>query len=214
MIKKKRVFQLFVILTGIFLTSCSKDDVIKYNDEYQGGIVFYVFQEGDVGYIPGETHGLIVSFEDLQTSTGESEVSWGCCSEQDENNCLEISEVQAWGGLGFGKADTEAILNACDEIDIAARLCDEYSIEYNGVVYDDWYLPSFSEVSYMDADSDYIDQNAIYWSSSQDGSDFATAAYAYSDSCGGDHPEKACWHMRYTGEYKYSKYKVKAVRSF
>ncbi|MDF4220171.1 hypothetical protein PXC01_01145 [Maribacter sp. M208] len=65
MIKKKRVFQLFVILTGIFLTSCSKDDVIKYNDEYQGGIVFYVFQEGDVGYIPGETHGLIVSFEDL-----------------------------------------------------------------------------------------------------------------------------------------------------
>ena len=201
MIKKKRVFQLFVILTGIFLTSCSKDDVIKYNDEYQGGIVFYVFQEGDVGYIPEETHGLIVSFEDLQTSKGESEVSWGCCSEQDENDCLEISEVEAWGGLGFGKADTEAILNACDEIDIAARLCDEYSIEYNGVVYDDWYLPSFSEVFYMDADSD-------------DGSDFATAAYAYSDSCGGDHPEKTCWHMRYTGEYKDSKYKVKAVRNF
>jgi hypothetical protein len=211
---KNVVFQLFMILTCIALTSCSKDDdAIKYNEEYQGGIVFYFFQEGDDGYIPGETHGLIVSFEDLQTSTGETEVAWGCCN--DDDGCLDIPEANN-DEIGSGKSNTKAILNACDEIDIAARLCDEYSIEYNGVVYDDWYLPSFSEVFYMDADSDYIDKNAFYWSSSQGGSSSAVLFYQDADYCYGNGPDQleTCYFMHNESDRKDYKCKVKAVRNF
>jgi hypothetical protein len=214
MIKKNRVFQLFMILSGIVLTRCSKDDDgIKYNDEYQGGIVFYIFQEGDVGYIPGETHGLIVSFEDLQTSEGELEVAWGCCN--DGFDCLDIPEAENYE-IGSGKSNTEAILNACDEKDIAARLCDDYSKEYNGVVYGDWYLPNHFELSLLDADSNYIDPNAFYWSSSQVSSNSAELFYQDADYCYGNGPDArdTCYFMHNEIQEKVYKCKVKAVRNF
>jgi len=210
---KRGALQGFIILITIALTSCNKDDAIEFNDEYQGGIVFYIFQEGDVGYIPGETHGLIVSFEDLQTSEGETEVVWGCCN--DGFDCLDIPEAEN-DEIGSGKSNTEAILNACDEIDIAARLCDDYSKEYNGVVYDDWYLPSYNEMLAMDADSDYIDQNATYWSSSQDSSDFAVLFYQDADYCYGNGPgaQDTCYFMHPEYIQKDYKCKVKPIRTF
>ena len=214
MIKKNRVFQLFMILFGMVLTSCSKDDdAIKYNDEYQGGIVFYIFQEGDVGFVSGETHGLIVSFEDLQTSTGKTEVAWGCCN--DGFDCLDIPEAEN-DEIGSGKSNTEAILNACDEIDIAARLCDDYSKEYNGVVYDDWYLPSYMEMSYMNNHGlEYIiDHLDFYWTSSQYEYDETYVAYGWVDGCNA-YPVRGCWSIRTDGgARKNSKYKVRAVRNF
>ena len=33
-------------------------------DFYQGGVVFHLFEEGETGYVAGETHGLIAAVAD------------------------------------------------------------------------------------------------------------------------------------------------------
>jgi hypothetical protein len=38
---------------------------LKIGDSYGGGKVAYLFQSGDEGYVAGQTHGLIVSKQDL-----------------------------------------------------------------------------------------------------------------------------------------------------
>lgn len=169
--KNCNAFLIFTIV--IFTISCNKDDTIflEYGDHYQGGMVFYILQEGDMGHVPGETHGLIASFEDLQTADGELEVSWGCCPDnynQVNQDCLDVKGAEN-EGIGFGKGNTQSILVACDEPKIAARLCNDYKIEFEGEVYDDWYLPSYKEITKMNKPKEYILEHGItYWTSTQD----------------------------------------------
>lgn len=141
----------FLALSGIVLSacffSCQKTDVSdlnalqmdieskKVNDkknlyvgqEYQGGIIFYLDETGQ--------HGLIVGKEDLGPAP------WGC-------DGLSIPEAQG-SNVGDGQNNTNAILNACTEPGIAARICDNYVVREkgeNGKKYDDWFLPSSGEL--------------------------------------------------------------------
>jgi hypothetical protein len=95
--------------------------------------VFYILQSGDPGYVSGEEHGLICATYDLSTSA-----DWGCGN-------LSISTGTA---IGTGAANTTAIVTVCPT-GIAANLCDAYSINYNGITYNDWYLPSKDELNLM-----------------------------------------------------------------
>ena len=139
---------------------------------YAGGIVFYVDSTGK--------HGFVAATEDQ---------SEGC-----EWGCYGTSIPGAHGvKLGEGQANTKAIVNSCFTIGIAARICDELTL--NG--YDDWFLPSVSELIHMmDHDNKISGLKDIYeyWSSTEYGkSNAETISSLY---------------------FKNSKLRVRAIRAF
>ena len=82
---------------------------------------------------------------------------WGCAG-------LSILTAQKTG-IGFGNANTNAILRACGTAGIAARLCSAFS--YDG--YSDWALPAKDELEQVFKNSKIIGgiNLDLYWTSSE-----------------------------------------------
>jgi hypothetical protein len=109
-------------------------------ESYGGGIIFRT--DGQ--------HGLIAATSD------QGIAPWGC-----------------WGttipgthyNIGTGQANTTLIVNGCSEAPIAARICNDLGL--NG--YDDWFLPSYDELSIMWEWQIHIGGFTydLYWSSSE-----------------------------------------------
>jgi hypothetical protein len=142
------------------------DDLINsldIGDFYQGGIIAYFHQPGDPGYDASVRHGLIAAPFDQSVNA-----TWGCVGYD-----LLCAEGTA---LGTGYQNTRDIVAGCNEVGIAARICND--LELNG--YSDWYLPSKDELVKL-----YLNRDAIggfvtgsysyYYSSSQFGSFYAWA---------------------------------------
>ena len=188
-------------------TGSASTQSLSIGDFAHGGIVFYIFQSGDSGYVSGEEHGLICTMYDLSISA-----EWGCYG-------TSISGATGTA-IGTGAANTTSIVTGCAISGIAAKLCNTYSINYNGTTYNDWYLPSKDELNLMWinlADSDGNGNNTgpsdpnnhggfnniVYWSSSESsysgtgaawGQNFFNGAQGYS--------------------HKFTTYFVRAVRAF
>ncbi len=133
---------------------------LAIGDSYQGGIIFYIFVDGDPGYVAEETHGLIAAEADQTPS--DSGIIWAIVAKQGT----------AVGGTGIeigkGKANTDAIIAQNGEgITYAAGL----ARAYNGGGYNDWYLPSKDELDKLynakvsGAVVGFAD--AAYWSSTE-----------------------------------------------
>ena len=174
-----RYIFVLVILTG--LLSCQSNKSQEVGDLYQGGVVFYILQEGDTGYIAGETHGLVAAMSDYATTVG-----WGCRYTDLPNvpNVTEgvrgddglIKDAKGFGAeIGDGFNNTNNILKDCPTAPaaLAARSLGA-----------DWFLPSINELNQM-----YINKTTLeavdvfwpfrnfYWSSTEYAGSFAWVQY-------------------------------------
>lgn len=126
-------------------------------ENYGGGIVFYVYDNGQ--------HGLIASTEDQS-----ADVRW-------HGGSVVITRAQA-NGINAGLKNTAIIIANQGSVDgepFAATLCNEYSVVQSGVTYGDWYLPSRHELELLFAQKaivgGFFTEN--YWCSTETNQFFA-----------------------------------------
>ncbi len=118
--------------------------VPQLGDFHQGGVVFYIFQLGETGYVDGETHGFVCSIVDLEDQYGSI---WG----------PELYVANTLTSIGSGAQNTEEIRSQLPwDNTMAAVMCLEYYTYINGVYYHDWFLPSKDELNEM-----YLNKTAI-----------------------------------------------------
>jgi uncharacterized protein (TIGR02145 family) len=153
--------------------------------DYQGGVVAYILQPRDPGYIEGQVHGLIAAPSDQSDG-----IIW--------YNSPDSIKIKTSKELGAGNANTKAIVANQGEGMYAAKIC--FDLDLGG--YSDWYLPSHEELNQL-----YFNREAIggfveayYWSSSQESDGMVRVQTFYN---GGQH-----------GNYGYNQCNVRAVRSF
>ncbi|SFA69212.1 Protein of unknown function [Flavobacterium swingsii] len=142
-----------------------------YGLHYQGGIIFYLNTSNGTGLISSEIN---------QSYQGSEVMHWGC-------ETLDISASEN-SSIGFGQANTSAVVTNCSQLDTAASVCDFLIL--NG--YSDWYLPSKDELNLMYQNLDLngfgdfknnttvhigssIYFSAYYWSSTQSSTDIDKA---------------------------------------
>jgi hypothetical protein len=144
------------VVTAVF------PETLKVGDSYGGGIIAYILQSGDPGYVASEQHGLIAATADQSTEIG---IRWN-------NEDYVITGATATA-LGTGLANTGTIIleQGATITDYAAGL----ARAYNGGGYIDWFLPSKDELNKL-----YLNKDAIggfvelrYWSSSEGGASIA-----------------------------------------
>ena len=154
---------------GTSLASAASNSVIPAVQQvggfYGGGVVFYILEEGDTGYVLGETHGLIAAVADQSSG-----IRW--------YNGSYVTTGATATAVGTGSANTDAIIAAqgATTTSYAAGLAKAYAA--GG--YTDWFLPSKDELNKMylkkeilEAVSGFTAFSDYYWSSTEDGNDNA-----------------------------------------
>lgn len=119
---------------------------------YGGGIVFYVYDNGQ--------HGLIAAVKDQNQG-----IEWYNGTKRYTNTTGD--------GVNAGSMNTTLIValqtNDNQTGNFAAKICADYSVTVDGVSYGDWYLPSKYELGILFSQKNMIGGfiNDYYWSSTE-----------------------------------------------
>lgn len=156
-----------------------------------GGYIFY-----DKGVYSEHWRYLEAAPEKWYNEDGDPNALWGCYG--------DFMGAEATG-IGAGEINTMQITDNCSQLDFGALLCTEYSVEFDGVIYTDWFLPSKDELNEM-----YINlkinglgglEDDYYWSSSE-----TTRIIAWLQ--GFDNG------LQYKNLFRFNSIKVRPVRAF
>ncbi len=118
-------------------------------EEYSGGVIAYCDKNG--------RSGLIATHSDQSINA-----PWGCNGVYIDNTSSDYNT---------GKSNTNLIVKKCTEKPIAASVCQDLGVGR----YEDWFLPSLSELNYLYINKNKIGNfsNSYYWSSTEN--NFASA---------------------------------------
>lgn len=168
-----------------------------YGKMYEGGLIFYLNTTNGTG--------MVAATED-QSEGAE----WGCMG------TVIVGAKET--ALGTGSQNTNEILAACTDDDIASDICDKYSVIVDGIQYDDWFLPSKDELNLMWTNLADFDGDGENTGPEDDpGNLGGFAAFWYWSSSNTD--IYYVWLHRFTDGRQYtgdklSTLRVRAVRSF
>ena len=129
------------------------DQTLTIGKTYQGGKIFYILVDGDLGYDANVQHGLIAATSDQSTG-----IQW--------YNGSYTTTGATGTAIGTGLDNTNKIIASQGNTgSYAAKLCRDF----RGGGYTDWYLPSQDELNKL-----YLNKTAIggfatnyYWSSTE-----------------------------------------------
>jgi hypothetical protein len=160
---------------------------LAIGDYFGGGIVFYIFQNGDLGYVENETHGLICDVND------RPDAHWADFDEA----TTDITGAEGTA-IGTGAQNTIDITNVCqgEMAYLAAEVC-FYSTNTG---YTDWFLPSSLELNQIYIHKSSINTGALanggesfentqYWSSTELTATTAESRYMDDGTNGGQDKE-------------------------
>ncbi|MDC6384657.1 cadherin domain-containing protein [Muricauda sp. SK9] len=162
-------------------------NINEVGDFNHGGVIFWVDPVDN-------DHGLVSSIAD------QGVAQWGCDS-------VFINGATGTA-LGTGKINTEAIVSACPEVQIAAKLAAELSL--NG--FDDWFLPSADELNELYLNKSIVNAtitanggnaftNSTYWSSTQDNIEPGFALFKGFNGFEGSDLKYLTFHVRAIREF-------------
>lgn len=210
--------KIILLIATTFLMSCHRDDCNQstnhqIGDYYQGGVIIYLFQPGESGYISGQQHGIISSTVDQTFNSistyypGETGCMWqpGIYSSTAQTTYFNLTNATATA-IGNGGKNTNLILSTAQQTGLpfpAATL----ARNYNGGGFTDWSLPCKDELQKQYEKRNLIGgfSNGWYWSSTEKNIYYAEAlnfATGNFDNIGG-----------YKGPGG-TPYKVRAIRYF